>query len=92
VKRTAILVALLALLLVVGNALAMSSDSYRLDWYVVLTGGGGGAADSTHYATNYTFGQTARGLSSSDNYEVGLGYWYGVGKHRVLLPLVLRGF
>ena len=67
-KRTALLLALLALLLLAGSALAgMSSPNYRLDWYVLLTGGGGGPTDSTNYAANYTIGQTARGLSSSTN-------------------------
>jgi hypothetical protein len=86
------LVVLLAFLFIAGNALAMSSDNYRLDWYVVLTGGGGGPADSANYAADFTIGQSAKGASSSNNYAAGLGYWYGIGKRRVLLPLVMRGF
>jgi len=94
-KRTAMLLALAALLLLAGNALAgMSSTNYRLDWYVVLTGGGGGPTDSTNYAANFTIGQTARGSSSSTNYEVGLGYWYGVdvGGYEIYLPAVMRNY
>ena len=93
-RRMATLLALVSILVLVSGslALAMSSTNYRLDWYVVLTGGGGGSTDSTNYGASFTIGQTARESSSSTNYEVGLGYWYGVGERRVLLPLVLRGF
>jgi len=90
-KRTAVLLAFIALLLLAGNALAgMSSTNYRLDWYVLLTGGG--PASSTNYAANYTIGQTARGLSSSTNYAAGLGYWYGVGGYKLYLPLILKNY
>jgi len=86
------LLALAALLLLAGNVLAgMSSTNYRLDWYVVLTGGGGPTA-SASYAANFTIGQTARGSSSSTNYEAGLGYWYGedVGGYEIYLPVVVK--
>ena len=71
----------------------MSSDNYRLDWFIPLTGGGGGAADSTNYAINLTVGQSATGTSSSTNYGGCLGYWCGAtaaGEFRVYLPLVLK--
>ena len=94
--RTLALVAALvvALLLLAGNALAgMSSANYRLDWYVVLTGGGGGPTDSTNYAANFTIGQTAKGSSSSTNYAAGLGYWYGAAvEYRIYLPLVMKDY
>jgi hypothetical protein len=93
-KRTTVFLAVAAFFLLAGSVLAlpMASDNYRLDWYVVLTGGGGGPTDSTNYAANFTIGQTACGLSSSTNYEVGLGYWYGLGGYKVYLPLVMRNF
>ena len=92
-KRTAIPLALAALLLLVGGVLAMSSTNYRLDWYELLTGGGGGPSSSTSYAVNFTVGQTAIGTSSSTNYVAGLGYWYGAGaQYRVYLPLILRDY
>jgi hypothetical protein len=95
VKRTAtLLVVIVILVLVSGSfALAMSSGSYRLNWYVPLTGSGGGASESTNYATNLTVGQTAKGQSSSTNYEAGLGYWYGlVTEHKIYLPLILMDY
>jgi hypothetical protein len=92
-KRIAISLIVIALLLLAGSALAMSSDNYRLDWFTPLTGGGGGPASSAHYAVNFTVGQTAIGSSDSTHYQAGLGYWYGVDVgHRIYLPLVLKNY
>ena len=77
--------------LLAGSALAMSSTNYRLDWFTPLTSGGGGAASSTNYAVNLTIGQAAIGGSSSANYAMGLGYWYGAAaQYKIFLPIVLR--
>jgi hypothetical protein len=89
-RRALILLTLAASLLLAGGVLAMSSDNYRLDWFTPLTGGGGGPASSTHYAVNFTVGQSVIGIFSSANYGAGLGYWYGIGEYRVFLPLILR--
>ncbi len=92
-KRTAVLLALVILLLLAGHTLAMSSTNYRLDWFVPLTGGGGGPVSSTHYAVNFTVGQSVIGSFSGTNYSGCLGYWCGAaGQYRVYLPLVLRNF
>lgn len=83
---------LLCVLLLTGNALAMSSTNYRLDWFTPLTGSGG-AASSLHYAVGFTVGQSAIGSVSSPSYGVCLGYWCGAAaQHRIYLPLVQRGF
>jgi hypothetical protein len=85
-------IVVLCALLLVGNALAMRSDNYWLDWFTPLTGGGGGPVNSAHYAANFTVGQSVIGAADSDNYAIGLGYWYGTaGGCRIYLPLVLRG-
>ncbi len=90
-KRASIPLVLLAVFVLAGGALAMSSPAYRLDWFTPLTSGGGGAMSSAHYAVNFTVGQTASGASTSTNYKVGLGYWYGVSRsYRVYLPLILK--
>ena len=82
---------LFALLLLAGNALAMRSTNYWLDWYTPLTGGGGGPAASTNFAVNLTIGQAVIGSASSPSYQACLGYWCGAeGPRRVYLPLVLR--
>ena len=79
------------ILLMSGDASAMFSDNYRLDWFTAMTGGGGGRAGSTNYAVNLTVGQSATGASSSANYEAGLGYWHGaVAQHHIYLPVIAR--
>jgi hypothetical protein len=90
-KRTTILLALLVFLLVAETVLAMSSTNYALNWFTPLTSGGGGPMSSTNYAVNVTIGQTAIGASTSTNYRVGLGYWYGLlPGGPVYLPLIMR--
>ena len=75
-KRSTTILILIILLLWTGSALAMSSTNFRLDWFTPMTGGGGGPASSTHYAANFTVGQTTIGPSASEHYGSGLGYWY----------------
>jgi hypothetical protein len=90
-KRTAVLLTIVALFLLAGSGLAMRSDNYWLDWFTPLTDGGGGPASSDNYAANFTVGQTAIGAADSANYAIGLGYWFGAaGRYRIYLPLVMR--
>ena len=90
-RRVTVLLALTAILLLAGSALAMSSTNYRLDWFTPMTGGGGAPASSASYAVNLTVGQTAIGATSSANYGAGLGYWYGAAaQFRIFLPVVLK--
>jgi hypothetical protein len=90
-KRKAILFTLLLVLLIAHGVQAMSSTHFILDWFTPLTGGGGGPIQSTHYAANFTVGQTVIGASSSTHYSAGLGYWYGFDlRHRVRLPLIIK--
>ena len=92
-KRTKIslTLAVLCLCLLAGSALAMSAVNYRLDWFIPLTSGGGGAAGSAGYVVNLTVGQTAIGSASSSSYRACLGYWCGVeGAWRVYLPLITK--
>jgi hypothetical protein len=89
VKRITLIV--IALLLLGGSALAMSSTNYALDWFVPLTGSGGGPVSSAHYAADFTVGQVVIGAASSANYTAGLGYWYGIGsRYQIFLPIILR--
>jgi hypothetical protein len=82
---------LLCALVLVGNALGMRSETYWLDWFTPLTGGGGGPTASANYAANFTVGQTASGGANSVNYAIGVGYWFGAaGQYKIYLPLVMR--
>ena len=90
-----LLMVLLCALWLAQVTLAMSSTNYRLDWFTPLTSGGGGAASSTNYTVNLTVGQSAIGGSSSANYAIGLGYWYGIGssvaqQFKIYLPIVIK--
>ncbi|MDH7490503.1 MAG: hypothetical protein QHH80_13485 [Anaerolineae bacterium] len=89
ILRTGLL-ALVAVVLVVG-ALAMTSSNYRLDWFTPGTSGGGGTSSSSNYVAHITVGQTAIGTMSSPNYKANLGYWYGLVRiFRRFLPVVME--
>ena len=91
-RIVALSVALVLVLLASAGALAMSSLNYQLDWFVPLSGGGGGPSSSDHYAANFTIGQTAAGASSNANYQAGLGYWYGIEvEYHIFLPTLQKG-
>jgi len=82
--------ALLCILLLVGPVTAMESAHYAINWDVM--GGGGEPIASTHFALNSTIGQGAIGPKSNTHYCLCSGYWCGVIKYRVFLPLVLRNY
>jgi hypothetical protein len=90
-KLVATVSVIFVLCLLAGSALSMSSTNYRLDWFIPLVGSGG-PANSTHYAINFTVGQTAIGAVSSSHYNAGLGYWYGSAQrqYHIYLPITLR--
>ncbi len=84
------LLALVAMALALG-AVAMTSSNYRLDWFTPGTSGGGGTSTSANYVAHFTVGQTAIGTMSSSNYQVNLGYWYGLVRiFRRFLPVVME--
>ena len=58
-------------------AAAMSSPNVLLDWYVNLSGAGGGTSSSTQYTADFTIGQNAASAASSPNYNAGMGFWAG---------------
>lgn len=96
-RRLVLLGTLAVLTLLAGRALAMSQASYRMAWFVPLTGGGGGPAASSGYRVNLTVGQAVIGASASSGSKVCLGYWCGITEaaalaHRVWLPLLVRGY
>ena len=88
-RLIAIMLALLLTLLIVHNALAMSSTNYKIDWILAANGGGGGTATSTNYAARFTVGQAAIGTMNSASYHGTLGYWHVIFS-QTYLPLILR--
>jgi hypothetical protein len=90
-KRRAILLTLVLLLLLTQAAGAMSSASFSLDWLLPLTGGSGGEVSSANYAANLTLGQTVADDSSSTNYAVHMGFWQDfVNAVRLWLPMTVK--
>jgi len=55
-----------------------SSASYEMNWYSVNSGGTIGAT-STSYEMSASVGQPVVGRASSPSYDMGAGFWYGVG-------------
>jgi hypothetical protein len=81
---------LLVAFLIAGVALAQTSTTFDLSWHVLA--GGGGRADSTHYAVNGTIGQAAVGFSDSTSYGLQSGYWQNWPDYHIYLPLNLKGY
>ena len=87
-KRTIqISVAVLLMLIAAGSALARPLD-FDLSWHVI--GGGGGHVEAGDYALDATVGQAVAGVTSNAPYELCAGFWCGMGRYKVYLPLILR--
>ncbi|MGC9346777.1 MAG: fibronectin type III domain-containing protein, partial [Anaerolineae bacterium] len=67
---------ILVVLVPVGVVLAQVSAGFDLSWHT-LSGGGGGRT-SANYRIDDTIGPEAMGPSSSANFRVDSGFWYGV--------------
>ena len=91
-KIAVLIFILVASLVVASQALALVSPNYRLDWFTPMTSSGGGLASSAHYAASFTVGQTVFGASTSQHFNSGLGYWYGLilTSIRNFFPLVMK--
>ena len=70
------LASLLVGLMLAGVALAQVSTNYDLSWHVLSSGGG--ERESANYLVQDTLAQLASGPSTSTNFLVRAGYWYGV--------------
>lgn len=85
------LILALVLCLIAGTVQAQSSTTYDLSWHVIA--GGGETMTSTTYTVHATAGQGIIGPAESSSYDVGAGYWYGLGGtggYAIYLPLLLR--
>jgi hypothetical protein len=90
-RLIAVVLVLLCLAIVSFSVRAGQSVNYHLDWFTPLTSGGGGPANSAHYAANVTVGQTASSPSAGLNYQASLGYWSGILQNFLIrLPFISR--
>lgn len=91
-KRIGLFLILIVCLLVASSALAGSSDNYRIDWFVPLTGSGG-SASSANYAVSFTVGQSVTGVSSSGDHAICTGFWCEVvNAAKIYLPVILSNW
>jgi hypothetical protein len=104
-KHTAVLwLALLALVLATGVLLLRSGDAvwaqtspnYDNSWHVVAAAGSEWMSAGSH-SVHGTMGQFAIGPASSDGYDIGSGYWYGISGveeilHQLYLPLIFKAY
>ena len=91
-KRTLVLSALAALLLLGTTALVLANGpGYTLDRWTV-DGGGHSFSEGGGYALGGTIGQPDAGVLSDGDYTLAGGFWGGGGavQYRIYLPLVLR--
>ncbi len=90
-NRKRILIAVLfAVLLVVLSlgVVILAAGTLTIDRWVI--GGGGGHSEAGSYVLDATVGQAAAGVTSNTPYELCAGFWCGMGRYKVFLPLVLK--
>ena len=91
-RITFVLVLLGSLFLV--TAVLAAPTATTVDQYVI--GGGGGDFEEGGYALNGTIGQPLVGGLDSEPYDLGSGFWGGMGalaraRYWIYLPLTMRG-
>jgi len=88
-KRTAVLIGLAGLLVLVSASLAAGTPS--VEWAGVASGGG--RDEVGDYTLNGTIGQAVVGLTTNVPYDLCVGLWCGGGgRAHIYLPLVLREY
>lgn len=60
------------------SAAALSSSAFALPWYSLNAGGAMGSS-SASYKMSQSVGQSVAGRAASSSYNLGIGFWYGVG-------------
>jgi hypothetical protein len=84
-----LLLATVASLVVASAALAQTGDGYDLTWNTV-DGGGYAFSSGGDYTLGGTVGQPDADLLTGGDYTLSGGFWAGMGRYKVYLPLVLR--
>ena len=85
-RKTGILIALAVLPLVAATTLAPTALTMQKH----VIGGGGGHSEGGSFVLNGTAGQAVAGTVGSAPYELCAGFWCGMGRYEIYLPLVLR--
>jgi hypothetical protein len=91
-KRTVLVIALSALLLLAFTAMYLA-ENYDLSWWTPEGGGGGGGCyQSTGYALCGAIGQADAGSGTSGGYQVDSGFWVGprLVRYQVHLPMLTK--
>ncbi|MBN1179691.1 MAG: hypothetical protein JXD18_10785 [Anaerolineae bacterium] len=92
VKKSVYVVTLVALLLALlalgGTARAEPTAVLSLSRSVI--GGGGGQNTGSEHYLGGTVGQAVVGLRGTASHDLCAGFWCGLGRYEVYLPLVLR--
>jgi hypothetical protein len=87
-KFGTIILTLAALLLLVSSTSAGGGTAI----YPYVIGGGGGHSQAGVYTLDATIGQAVAGRVVSPPYDLCAGFWCGMGRYKVYLPLVLRNY
>ena len=88
-KRVAIPLAVLALLVLASAALAQAGGGNDLSWWTV--DGGGTTSTGANYVLTGTIGQADAGVVTGGTYSLMGGFWGGQAQQvSVYLPTVLR--
>jgi hypothetical protein len=87
-RKMSILIALIALPLIAATALAPTAIAIQKH----VIGGGGGHSEAGSFVLNGTAGQAVVGTVSNAPYGLCAGFWCGMGRYKVYMPLVLRQF
>jgi hypothetical protein len=92
----ALILILLAALILAGAAWAGNSANYAVNWQVLSGGGAPVESASGVVVLNGSLGQTAAGISSASQSNLGSGFWYGMNLEdmwaslRIYLPITLQ--
>ena len=86
-RRRALILALLLMLVIVNIAVASVLD-YGMTRYVL--GAGGGRVAAGNYVLEGTVGQAIVDTVNAGPYQIQSGFWYGLDFFRLFLPLILR--
>ena len=89
-RKHAFMTLLVAALLLAASLgiVVLAAGTLIIDRWVI--GGGGGHSEAGSYVLDATVGQAVAGVTSNAPYELCAGFWCGMERYKVFLPLVLK--